>query len=251
MDIDKSMVSYTEGIIDYVPECQFEEVAKAIDCFHKYKTEFVWNIMSLFEGIPVTLPNTQQILDGFAVEGVKIYDLLRIKNYGNALDSVCSWIRDNSFTADRYSLCEIHGICSLNDLDIVDRAVFRRENVKFDNVEWKPPSFSDLNFHWKEIQYKINDHECHPYERAFAIFAGLSRTQFFMDVNKRTAMLFANALLIEEGYPFFMIPSSMHNEFGKELNYFYTTGNADNLFKFLADNCIPEVIMEICNEPRR
>lgn len=66
----------------------------------------------------------------------------------------------------------------------------------------------------------------------------LMKTQFFSDGNKRTAMLFANKLMIENGKGIISVPVEEDANFGEKLTKYYETNNMDDLKKFIYDKCV-------------
>ena len=138
-----AILNYTPGIFNNKEICYTDSVGESVDLFQKLRKEYIWNVLRNFEGIPITLSETQKILDGFSIDGLKLKDILKVKSYGDGFDSLCEWIKDGSFFPDRYLLCELHGICTNHELDIVDRGHFRKANVRLNKITWSPPCFNE------------------------------------------------------------------------------------------------------------
>ena len=66
----------------------------------------------------------------------------------------------------------------------------------------------------------------------------LMRTQFFNDGNKRTSMLFANKILIENGKGIISVSVDQDVEFGNKILEFYETNDNTKLKKFIYDECL-------------
>lgn len=64
------------------------------------------------------------------------------------------------------------------------------------------------------------------------------RSQIFWDGNKRTSMIVANKLLIENGCGIITVRENDINEFNTLLTEFYNTNNKDKIIKFLYNKCI-------------
>lgn len=79
-------------------------------------------------------------------------------------------------------------------------------------------------------------------DRAITIMCYLMRTQFFNDGNKRTSMLFANKIMIENGKGIISIPVEEDIKFGEELIKYYETNNIEDLKKFIYDKCITGIV---------
>ena len=64
----------------------------------------------------------------------------------------------------------------------------------------------------------------------------ISRGQFFIDGNKRSATLFANHILISNGCGIIVVPEELVPEYKKLLIAFYETNDNTDIFRFLFDN---------------
>lgn len=64
------------------------------------------------------------------------------------------------------------------------------------------------------------------------------RSQLFWDGNKRTSMIVANKIMIENGKGIILIKEEYVLEFNKLLTDFYETNNDEKIVKFIYDNCI-------------
>ena len=73
--------------------------------------------------------------------------------------------------------------------------------------------------------------------------AYLMRIQFFSDGNKRTAMLFANKIMIQNGKGIISIPVESDDIFGEKLTKYYESNDMEELKKFIYDYCIDGIIV--------
>jgi prophage maintenance system killer protein len=64
------------------------------------------------------------------------------------------------------------------------------------------------------------------------------RGQFYLDGNKRTAMLAANQIMIANGHGIISVPEELIRDFTQHLVNFYETGGSDAITQFVYDNCI-------------
>lgn len=64
------------------------------------------------------------------------------------------------------------------------------------------------------------------------------RGQFFLDGNKRTAMLAANKEMIANGQGIITVPVELIPQFTPLLVRYYETGKPDTVKSFVYDNCI-------------
>ncbi len=56
------------------------------------------------------------------------------------------------FSPDRYALIELHKIAAREEIEDIELGHFRRENVTFKNVTWRPPSYTDLKYYWSKVE---------------------------------------------------------------------------------------------------
>ena len=74
-------------------------------------------------------------------------------------------------------------------------------------------------------------------DRAIDSLLYIMRKQIFLDGNKRTAVLFANHILIANGKGLIVIPADKVDEYKKLLVSYYETNNPKEIKKFLLDKC--------------
>lgn len=71
----------------------------------------------------------------------------------------------------------------------------------------------------------------------------LMRTQFFNDGNKRTAMLFANKILISNGKGIISVPVDKDIQFGELITKYYESNDMEELKQFVYDECLTGINM--------
>ena len=69
------------------------------------------------------------------------------------------------------------------------------------------------------------------------MFPNSSKTQVFIDGNKRAAIIYANHYLIAHGQGFLVIPEAHVSEFKKLLVAYYEGGDPERITDFLKLNC--------------
>lgn len=189
----------------------------------------IWK-SSHIEGIDVTYLETQKVYDGGNVAHLRIDEIQTINN----LKHVWLFILNSINTENNIIL--LKSINSIVGSNLVDRAGnMRTYDVNIGGTTWKPrlPNEDILENELK----KFESIECIT-ERAIIIMCHLMRTQFFSDGNKRTAMLFANKILIENGKGIISIPIDKDVEFGELLIKYYETNNYNNLKCWIYDNAL-------------
>lgn len=189
----------------------------------------IWR-SSHIEGIDVTYPETQKLYDGGNVARLRLDEIQTINNLKHTWLFVL-----NSITLEN-NLNLLKTINSLVGSNLVDRAgQMRVYEVRIGGTNWKPELPKEENV-IKQLE-EYNKLECVT-DRAITIMCYLMRTQFFSDGNKRTAMLFANKIMIQNGKGIISIPIEEDEHFGEELTKYYETNDVTSLKQFIYENCI-------------
>lgn len=187
---------------------------------------------SHIEGIDITFPETQKIFDGGNVSKFRIDEIQTINNLKHAWLFVLNSINNKN---DLNLLKTINSIVGSN---LVDKAGNKRNyNVSVGGTDYKP-EIPDEKKVEKYINDTISDSSKTITDRAITIMCYLMRTQFFNDGNKRTSMLFANKILIENGKGIISVSVDKDVEFGNKILEFYETNNNTKLKKFIYDECL-------------
>lgn len=189
----------------------------------------IWK-SSHIEGIDVTFPETQMIFDGGNVARLRIDEIQTINNLKHAWFYLLNSINEIS------DLNLLKSINSLVGSNLVDRAgKMRNYDVKIGGTNLRPelPDEEKVSNQLEEF----NKIECVT-ERAITIMCYLMRTQFFTDGNKRTAMLFANKIMIQYGKGIISIPVEKISTFGEKLIKYYETNDMEELKQWIYDNAI-------------
>ena len=197
------------------------------------KKKLVDNIYSSakLEGINVTFPETQALLDGVNVGRIPLADVEKILNLRDA------W---------KYTLSNIDGTLDLTLVKKVNYYVARNESlawgtlrtgqVGISGTDYVPP-IPDENSCTKKLDEILEQDTSHT-EKAIDLFLWLCRAQLFWDGNKRTATIVANKLLISNGNGIFQIKERDLVEFNTKLSSYYTSGKTDDIKQFLYKNVI-------------
>lgn len=189
----------------------------------------IWR-SSHIEGIDITFPETQQLFDGGNIARLRLDQIVTINNLKHAWYFVL-----NSIDA-KTDMNLLKSINSLVGNNLVDNAgQMRAYEVRISGTNWKSEIPNEEKV-MKDLQ-ELEKIDCIT-DRAITIMCYLMRTQFFADGNKRTAMLFANKIMIENGKGIISIPVEEDNNFGKELTQYYETNNIESIKQFIYEKCI-------------
>lgn len=193
----------------------------------------IWK-SSHIEGIDVTYPETQKLYDGGNVARLRLDEIQTINNLKHA------WLFLLSSIDAKNDLNMLKSINSLVGSNLVDRAgQVRIYDVTIGGTNWKP-ELPDENKIEQDLE-DFNKIESIT-ERAITIMCYLMRTQFFSDGNKRTAMLFANKIMIQNGKGLIAVPVEEDINFGEQLTRYYETNQIEDLKQFIYDKCIMGIV---------
>lgn len=192
----------------------------------------IWKQANL-EGVSVTFPETQMIIDGFSVANRSIEDLTIILNLKRAWQFLFDSINNE------INLSLIQDFNRLIGRDLVYKSGFlRTADVKIGGTDYKPKL--PIEYEIKESIETIlqNDNKKGV---ALDLMLFLMRSQLFFDGNKRTAMLIANKILIENGLGILAVAQKNMNDFFTKLIHFYETNDARDIKSFCEKECIETI----------
>lgn len=182
------------------------------------------------EGLNITFPETQTILDGVNVSGVKLDDINCVLNMRDAWKEVLNNINEE---------LSIDFICKINSF------VSRNESLKWGVLRDGKVGISGTNYIPDIPVYEIAEKEISNILkieevtlRAIKFMLYSMRKQLFWDGNKRTSMIVANKIMIQNGKGIITVKEDNLLEFNKLLTEYYDTGNDEKLIKFIYNNCV-------------
>ncbi len=192
--------------------------------------DYIWKSANL-EGIAVTFPQTQTIVDGIAVQGMRINDINTVVNLKYAWEFM---IDNIEYPLDFRFVSQVNKIIGNNDL-IFNSGKIRNTDVSMGGTTWKPklPNKEEI-----EEQINIINGMENIIDRAMTMMLYLMRTQPFYDGNKRTAMMVANQIMVQNGKGIISIPLEKQITFREMLIDFYETNDMEKIKKFIYNNCI-------------
>lgn len=182
------------------------------------------------EGCNVTFPQTQTILQGVNVPSVSLDDINCILNLRDA------WKFMIDHVTDKFNLeyiCKINSYVARNES--LEWGVLRTGKVGISGTNYVPeiPKKEEVEKQIREIM-RIPSVT----KRAISYMLYGMRGQLFWDGNKRTSLILANKILIQNGKGVLTIKEEHLNEFNEKLTEFYNTNNPNPMEEFLYENCI-------------
>lgn len=182
------------------------------------------------EGCNVTFPQTQTILQGVNVPSVSLDDINCILNLRDAWKFMIDHVTDE-FNLEY--ICKINSYVARNES--LEWGVLRSGKVGISGTNYVPkiPKKEEVEKQIQEIN-KIPEVT----KQAISYMLYGMRGQLFWDGNKRTSLILANKILIQNGKGILTIKDRNLNEFNEKLTEFYNTNNLAPIEEFLYKNCI-------------
>ena len=192
--------------------------------------DYIWESAKL-EGLGVTFPETEEIVNGMSAPNVKVTDIIAVNNLKHAWQFLCDTV---DCPTDFAYICQINRLVGGDNL-IIRAGYIRNVPVRIGGTKWKPdmPIESVIKEKLTEIS-KIENAT----ERAISLMLYCMRSQMFLDGNKRTAMLAANHEMIINGCGIISIPIDRQIQFKKLLIDYYQTNDMEEIKQFVYDECI-------------
>ena len=182
------------------------------------------------EGCNVTFPETETILNGVNVPNLKLDDIQCILNLRDAWKYVIATIEEEF---------NLNYICKINEYvarnESLQWGTLRTGKVLISGTEYVPdiPEENDVKAKIREILEIEN-----VTTRAIKYMLYGMRNQLFWDGNKRTSMISANKILIQNGKGILMVQDKNLKEFSQLLTEYYDTNQSEKIETFLWEHCI-------------
>ena len=130
---------------------------------------------------------------------------------------------------------DLNYICKINQL-IGEANVNPFPGLSMGGTDWKPeiPDKEKVN----DSLNKILESENSATEKAINLMLYLMRSQLFYDGNKRTSMMAANQVMIQNGAGIISVPIKYQEEFLELLVKFYETNDMSEIKELIYNHCI-------------
>lgn len=192
------------------------------------------------EGVAMTLPEVQTLLDGITVGGHKISDQNMAINQGKAWQYLFSRVEQGEFAFSKEEVLSIHAIAGKEEA--LEWGTFRSGYVTISGSGYEPPEPEKLEATWQEVERQVAAQE-DIYDQAITAFLQMARNQFFWDVNKRTGRFMMNGILLAVGFPVINVPAKRQQEFNTLMLAFYDSNDMQPMNQFLR-SCLNERIVK-------
>jgi prophage maintenance system killer protein len=192
--------------------------------------DYIWKSAKL-EGLGVTYPDTEAIINGMGLDNVPVTEIIAVNNLKRAWQFV---LENLDFPMGYPFICKVNQIVGGDNL-IYGSGYVRSIPVSIGGTSWKPelPIESQIKEELEDIQAIPNTTE-----KAITLMLYLMRKQMFTDGNKRTSMLAANHIMISSGCGILSVPVEKLRDFTQMLIPFYETGDMTEIRSFVYNECI-------------
>jgi Fic family protein len=185
------------------------------------------------EGLNITYPDTYAIYEQAQLQNADVHSINVVINLKHAWQELLSNINAK---LDIEFVKKIHREAARGEA--LTWGKFRTGQIGISGTDYIPP-IPDENKAQKELEHLIKIDN--PIERAIKIMLWGMKSQLFWDGNKRTSMMIANKIMIENGCGIITVSPKNLKDFSLLLSDFYTTGSDEKIMQFIYDNCIDGV----------
>lgn len=206
------------------------QLERALWRMKKLFPEIIFDVVAL-EGNPFTFPQVQTLLDGITIGGQKVSDAEQILNQEAAFKKLISLCKSGAFQVTKQIACELNALIAKGEA--LQEGIFRTGPVSIAGIKKNPPAPEQLTFVFQQL-LETQSILSNPLERAIATFLSCAKNHFFWDGNKRTGRLLMNGILLAAGQDIITVPAKCREEFNTKMVYFYETGEASEMFSFMA-----------------
>ena len=215
----------------YVDKELSDEVALNIDFARSHMADTIYK-QAVLEGIATTYADTETIIEGGKVNNMTAEDVLKVVNLKHAWEFVLN--KNVLLAPTNFAL-----LSEINKLILegfyYNAGKVRSTPVRIGGTDWKP----ELPFESviKEELDKLLNKKLSIVDKAIELILFVMKKQIFIDGNKRTAIIFANHLLIKNGKGLIVIPNEQVEKFKNLLISYYEGKDVKKIKEFLKNSC--------------
>lgn len=198
----------------------------------KYLKDSVYRSAYL-EGMAVTFPQTEAILEDAVVNNVSAKDVAKVIELRDAWEYVLNNLDEG---IDLKYLEDLHEIIAREDVPWDRLGKLRTENVRISGTGYLPeiPQAEKVRSRLTEIMSGDSSDT----DKAITVLLYLMRAQLFLDGNKRVATMACNKILVSTGHGIFSLPPELKEKFSQKLVKYYEDGDMDELKELIFDSCL-------------
>ena len=187
---------------------------------------------AMLEGVATTYSDTETIVNGGIVNGMNVNDISKVINLKHSWEFILNK-GVLQYPSNYALLCQINSL--VEEGFSVTAGRLRSVPVTIGWSTYIPPLpiESQIKEQLSEILAISDD-----IERAVKSLLFVMKKQLFLDGNKRTAVIFANHILISKGKGLIVIPAQQVDEYKKLLIKYYDDDQEEEISNFLISNAL-------------
>ena len=216
---------------NYVEEGIDIDVATNIDLARRNLVDSIYK-QAMLEGVATTYSDTETLVNGGKVKDMTAEDVQKVINLKRAWEFILS-PGVIQYPSNYAIVSQINAI--VEEGMSFNAGRIRNVPVTIGGSTYIPPlPFEDQV---REDIRNITESDELPLDRAIEVLLYVKKKQLFLDGNKRTAVIFANHILIKNAAGLIVIPAERVDEYKKLLIHYYETDEKVEIVKFLKEKC--------------
>lgn len=212
-----------------------DDVALNIDLARRNLVDSIYK-QAMLEGVATTYSDTETLVNGGRVNNMTAEDVQKVVNLKHAWEFILS-PGVIQYPSNYAIVSQINAI--VEEGLSFNAGRIRNVPVTIGGSAYIPPLPFENQV--KEDIRNITESNQSPLDKAIEALLYIKKKQLFLDGNKRTAVIFANHILIKNAAGLIVIPSELVNEYKKLLIHFYETDEKETIVRFLQDKCYRNV----------
>ena len=197
--------------------------------------DYIWKSARL-EGLNITFPQTSVIYDKGILNNADIHTVSVVLNLKHAWQLLLSTINQ---PLNLEYICKIHYEVAKDEA--LTWGKLRTGSVGISGTDYIPPIPNEEKAK-ADIEKLLAITT--PTEKAIKLMFYLIKSQLFWDGNKRTSMMIANKVMIQNGCGVITVPIEEIENFNIILSEYYTNDTLDKAVDYIYNNCIEGIIFE-------
>lgn len=219
------------GKSNYIQEEINDDVATNIDLARRNLVDSIYK-QAMLEGVATTYSDTETLVNGGKVNDMTATDVQKVINLKHAWEFILS-PGVIQYPSNYEVVSQINAI--VEEGLSFNAGRIRNVPVTIGGSKYIPPlPFIDQV---REDIRNIAESNIAPLDRAVEALLYVKKKQLFLDGNKRTAVIFANHILVKNAAGLIVIPAERVDEYKKLLIHYYETDEKAEIVRFLKEEC--------------
>lgn len=213
-----------------------DDVALNIDLARRNLVDSIYK-QAMLEGVATTYSDTETLVNGGRVNNMTAEDVQKVINLKHAWEFILS-PGVIQYPSNYAIVSQINAI--VEEGLSFNAGRIRNVPVTIGGSTYIPPlPFEDQV---REDIRNITESNLSPLYKAIEALLYIKKKQLFLDGNKRTAVIFANHILIKHAAGLIVIPAELVDEYKKLLIHFYETDEKETIVTFLKNKCYRKLL---------